>query len=121
MTKPQKIERGKKYTEELEKALIFLCECYVSARDSIACRELNGQTDEKYADLWMKFPMVQGSQNIFAIENISSLRTKLGNREANTMSLQQIFEKMHEGRYSEHDRQAQREEWHKKQLNTKPL
>ena len=42
--------------------------------------------------------MVQGSHNIFAVDKIASLRTPLGNREANTISFDSLFMIMHEGR-----------------------
>lgn len=94
-----------KYIKELEKALIFMCESYVAAKDSLAsCRENDdGQANNKYADLWFSFPVIQGSQNIWAIEKIASLRTERHNREANTISLEELFNEIHKGRFTKQE------------------
>lgn len=98
-------EKGKKidekeYIANLERALIFLCECYVSAKDMMAsCRENDdGSGNNKYADLWFSFPLIQGSQNTFSIDKIAQLRTINHNREANTMTMEEIFQRMHKNR-----------------------
>ncbi len=83
----------KEYIFELEKALMFLCECYENASDAVGCREEDGKTSEKYIDLWFHFPIIQGSANI-AVRQIADLRTRLGNREANKISMFDIYERI---------------------------
>jgi len=106
------------YIKNLERALIFMCESYMASKDMIAsCREDdNHEANEKYSDLWFNFPMIQGSQNLFAIQNIAELRTKLHNREANTMSFKQIFEQMHIGRKTKRELQDEMRETVSKSL-----
>ena len=92
------------YIRNLEIALIFLCECYTKAEEAVGCRETgNKSVSNKYSKLWFNFPMIQGSFNKFAISDIGSLRTILGNREENTMSFRDIFDKMHNGRITERE------------------
>lgn len=71
------------YAHELEKALIFMCECYKDARDMVAgCRQTDDkQTDDRYFGLYMAFPQIQGIDNLFAMEKIADLRSTLGNRD----------------------------------------
>ena len=83
----------KEYIFELEKALMFLCECYENANDAVSCREEDGKTSEKYIDLWFHFPIIQGGANI-AVKQIAELRTRLGNREANKISMFDIYERI---------------------------
>lgn len=91
-----------KYIKELELALIFMCDVYNTAKDSIAsCREGETSMSDKYMDLWFNFPMVQGTMNNIAINKIGNLRTKLGNRESNSMSLTEILEMMKKNRMTE--------------------
>lgn len=98
---PQKPEITiEQYTHELEKALIFMCECYKDARDMVAgCRETDDkQTDDRYFGLYMHFPQIQGIGNLFAMEKIADLRTRLGNREGNLMSMEDIYQRMKQNR-----------------------
>jgi len=88
----------KEYIQELEKVLIFMCDCYVQAKESVSCHETeDGRVDEKYMDLYMHFPMVQGEAS-FAVSKIAELRTPRGNKESYKMSMTEIFERMSEGR-----------------------
>jgi len=85
-----------KYIRELEKMLIFMCEVYISAKDMLATCRTNedGKTNEEYCNLWFSFPMIQGTMNNIAIQKIAKLRTEIGNREANEVSLQEILGEM---------------------------
>jgi hypothetical protein len=89
----------KQYIRELELSLIFMCDVYNSAKESLTtCREtIEKQNSDKY-DMWLHFPMIQGTQNGFAIQKIGDLRTNLGNKEENLMSFNDIFERIHIGR-----------------------
>lgn len=90
------------YIKNLEIALIFMCECYSKAEEAVGCREdKDGMASKKYIDLWFNFPMIQGSSNKFSIKKIGSLRTKLGNREENTISFNDIFLRLKVGRKTE--------------------
>lgn len=88
------------YAHELEKALIFMCECYKDARDMVAgCRQTDDkQTDDRYFGLYMAFPQIQGIDNLFAVEKIADLRSTLGNREGNLMSFDDIYQRMKQNR-----------------------
>lgn len=86
------------YIKELERALIFLCESYQAAKEAVQCRETtDGGASDKYTDLWFHFPIIQGNAGM-AVGWIATLRTQLGNREENKMSLAEIFERMHKTR-----------------------
>jgi len=94
----------KEYIRNLEIALIFMCECYSKAKEAVGCREgKNNSASNKYSDLWFNFPMIQGSSNIFTIDKIGSLRTLLGNREENTISFDDIFNRIKIGRKTERE------------------
>ena len=90
------------YIKELERALMFLCECYVKASDSVGCRTDENGPSKKYNDLWFNFPQIQGNAR-FAVDKIAELRTPLGNREENKMTMSDIFERMHNGRKTERE------------------
>ena len=93
------------YIKELELALLFVSDCYLQAKNSVcSCREGEGKADEKYADLWFHFPIIQGTGG-WAVEKIASLRTNLGNRESNKISLTELFERLRKGRKTERELQ----------------
>ena len=89
---------NKQYIKELEKALIFMCECYVEAKEAVTCHETeDGRTSDKYFELYLHFPMVQGEAS-FIVPKIAELRTPRGNKEDNLFSMTEIFERMLKGR-----------------------
>jgi hypothetical protein len=89
----------KDYIEELEKIVIFLCDVYTKGADSLAVQvDRNGETDDKWVGIYMSFPTIQGSDNRFAVRDIGNLREKRGNREAPTLSLRQLYERLKVGR-----------------------
>lgn len=95
ITKTPKELNTEDYIRELEVALIFMCGCYVSAKNAVSVREdSNGEVDDRYVDIMLAFPMIQGIQNLIAVTNIANLRTLRSNYEANSISLTEIYEIM---------------------------
>lgn len=89
----------KAYIEELEKIIIFLCDVYTKGADSLSCQtDDKGEVDEKWLNVFMSFPTIQGSQNRNAVRNIGKLRTQLLNREAPKISFEELFERLKTGR-----------------------
>ncbi len=90
----------KEYIAELEKALIFMCDVYTKGADSLAVQEGKGTggVDDKWMDIFMSFPTIQGTGNRIFVERIGNLRTIRLNREAPKMGFQQLFEHMKVGR-----------------------
>jgi len=90
----------KEYTEELEKIVIFLCDVYTKGQDSLACQTNKDgtQPDEKWLNVFMSFPTIQGSMNRIYVSRIGNLRTSLLNRESVSMSFEEVFEKLKIGR-----------------------
>lgn len=87
------------YIAELEKALIFMCDVYTKGADSLACQTNDkGEVDDKWWGIFVAFPTIQGTQNRIFVERIGALRTRLGNREAPSMSFEELYEKMKIGR-----------------------
>lgn len=89
---------SKEYTEELEKALIFMCDVYSTYQDSISCQENNGETDDKWVGVYMSLPTIQGTSNRIYVEKIGNLRTKLGNREAPQLTFEELYKVLKLGR-----------------------
>lgn len=89
----------KEYTEELEKIIIFLCDVYTKGADSLNCQtDSKGEVDDKWMNVYMSFPTIQGTGNRIAVRNIGNLRTRLLNREAPKISFQDLFERLKIGR-----------------------
>jgi hypothetical protein len=79
------------YIEELEKALIFMCDVYSKGADSLGCQTDNdGQANEKWLGIYMSFPTIQGTTNRFAVKRIGNLRTHHLNREAPRISFDEL-------------------------------
>lgn len=91
----------KEYTAELEKIIIFLCDVYTKGQDSMACQtDESGKVNDKWADIYMSFPTIQGSSNRIAVSKIGSLRNNLLNREAPKISLPDLYDRLEKGRRS---------------------
>lgn len=89
----------KEYIAELEKIVIFLCDVYTKGADSLACQTNDkGQVDDKWADIFMSFPTIQGTGNRIYVKKIGKLRTRLRNREAVKLSFKDLFERLKAGR-----------------------
>lgn len=87
------------YTKELEKIVIFLCDVYAKGQDSLTCQtDDSGQVDEKWMDIFMAFPTIQGGINRAFAQRIGNLRTRLSNRESVKLSFKELFEKLKVGR-----------------------
>lgn len=82
------------YIFELEKALIFMCDIYNQAYNSLA-RYKETESDEmndKYIDLWLTFPMIQGTTAQCAVSRISELRDVRSNYVRPSISLETLYE-----------------------------
>ncbi len=89
----------KQYIDELEKVIIFLCDVYSKAADSLAVQtDKNGEVDDKWLGVYMSFPTIQGTANRIAVDKIGALRDRRLNREAPKLSLQQLYERLKSGR-----------------------
>lgn len=89
----------KEYTEELERIVIFMCDVYSKGQDSLACQTTpEGEVDDKWINIFMSFPTIQGSGNRIYVDRIGKLRTNLHNREAINLSFQELYEKLRIGR-----------------------
>lgn len=92
----------KEYIAELEKIIIFMCDVYSKGADSLACQvDRNHEADEKWAGIFMSFPTIQGTANRIYVDKIGKLRERNLNREAPTLSFQQLYERLKEGRREE--------------------
>ncbi len=99
MTTPKPTADPEIYIKELEKAIIFLCDVYTKGQDSLACQTNDrGEVDDKWLNIFMSFPTIQGSPNRMYVKRIGELRTQLGNREAIGMSFKDLYERMSVGR-----------------------
>jgi hypothetical protein len=89
----------KEYIAELEKIVIFLCDVYTKGADSLACQTNDkGETDDKWLNVFMSFPTIQGTGNRIYVDKIGKLRTRLSNREAVKMSFQDLYNRLKVGR-----------------------
>lgn len=89
----------KEYIAELEKVVIFLCDVYSKGADSLAVQvDKNGETDDKWMNVYMSFPTIQGSLNRIYVDKIGRLRERRGNREAVNLTFQQLYERIKTGR-----------------------
>jgi hypothetical protein len=89
----------KEYIAELEKVVIFLCDVYSKGAESLSCQtSSNGQVDEKWLNIFMSFPTIQGGINRIFVERIGKLRTNLHNREAIKMSFEDLYNRIKIGR-----------------------
>ena len=89
----------KEYIAELEKVIIFLCDVYTKGADSLAPQtDATGEIDEKWLNVYMSFPTIQGTHNRHAVRNIGNLRTSLLNREAVKLSFDDLYERIKVGR-----------------------
>lgn len=85
----------KEYIAELEKIVIFLCDVYSKGADSLACQvNSDGQANDKWAEIYMSFPTIQGTGNRMAINRIAKLRNHMLNREAPRISFQELYERL---------------------------
>lgn len=90
----------KEYIDELEKTVIFLADVYSKGYESLGCQtDAKGKADDKWVDIFMFFPTIQGSMNRIWVERIGNLRTKaLHNREATRMGFKELYERISENR-----------------------
>ena len=89
----------KEYIEELEKIVIFLCDVYSKGADSLAVQvDKNGNTDDKWMNVFMSFPTIQGTMNRIYVERIGNLRERRGNREAVGLTFQELYQRIKTGR-----------------------
>lgn len=89
----------KEYIAELEKVIIFLCDVYTKGQDSLGVQENGTNTpDDKWLNIFMSFPTIQGTANRIYVSKIGNLRTRLKNREAVKLSFQELYEKIKHGR-----------------------
>ncbi len=90
---------NEKYTRELEKLVIFLCDTYTVGQESLTCQETDdGRTDDDWAKVFMAFPTIQGFSNRNYVRKIGNLRTMRLNRETAEMTLKEVYEKLKVGR-----------------------
>lgn len=89
----------KQYIQELEKVIIFLCDVYTKGADCLGVQvDDSGEVNDKWMGIYMAFPTIQGTANRFAVRDIGKLRDKRLNREAPTLSFQQLYERIKAGR-----------------------
>lgn len=90
---------NREYAEELEKIIIFLCDVYTKGADSLACQENDkGEVDDKWMNVFMTFPTIQGMENRIYVEKIGKLRTLRSNREAPKIGFKELYENIKSGR-----------------------
>ncbi len=90
---------NEEYTRELEKIVIFLCDVYTKGADSLAVQtDKNGEVDEKWMNVYMSFPTIQGTGNRIYVDKIGRLRDRRLNREAPSLSFQELYERLKVGR-----------------------
>lgn len=88
-----------KYIRDLEKIIIFLCDTYTAGQDSLTCQTTeNGQVDDKWANIYMMFPTIQGFSNRNYVRKIGNLRTKHLNRESIGITFEELYKKLKQGR-----------------------
>lgn len=98
-THPEPNLSDQEYISELEKTVIFLCDVYAKGKDSLTCQTTDkGEVDDKWMNVFMSFPTIQGTSNRIYVERIGKLRTRLGNREAVKLSFQELYEILKVGR-----------------------
>lgn len=89
----------KEYIRELEKIVIFLCDVYAKGADSLSVQtDTNGDVDKKWMNIYMSFPTIQGTANRIFVSKIGRLRDRRLNREAPTLSFQQLYQRLEAGR-----------------------
>lgn len=89
----------KEYITELEKIVIFMCDVYTKGSDSLTCQTDNkGGVDDKWSNIFMAFPTIQGTNNRIHVRKIGNLRTRLLNREAVKLSFEELYERLKVGR-----------------------
>lgn len=87
------------YIAELEKLVIWLAGAYTAGYESVSCREDGkGGVDDRYMDIFMTYPTIQGTQNRIFVRRLGNLRTKRHNHEAPNATWEQIFERISAGR-----------------------
>lgn len=87
------------YTAELERIVIFLAGAYTAGYDSVRVHEDgNGNIDERYMNILMAYPIIQGTGNRIFVERIGNLRNVRLNREAPQATWEQVFERISKGR-----------------------
>lgn len=96
---------NEEYTRELERIVIFMCDVYSKGSDSLAVQvDKNGETDEKWMNVYMAFPTIQGTMNRIYVDRIGALRERRGNREAPALSFEQLYERLKVGRKVNRDK-----------------
>jgi len=87
------------YIAELEKLVIFLAGAYTAGYESVSCREDGkGGVDDRFMNILMTYPTIQGTANRIFVRRIGNLRTRLHNQEAPAASWEDIFERISKGR-----------------------
>jgi len=90
---------NEEYIADLEKIIIFLCDVYSKGADSLAVQaDKNGEVDEKWMNVYMSFPTIQGTINRIYVDRIGALRDRLGNREAPSLSFADLYKRLEQGR-----------------------
>lgn len=91
-----------KYIEELEKLVIFLAGAYTAGYKSVAVREDGkGGVDDRFMDILMTYPTIQGTANRIFVERIGNLRTTRHNQEAPSATWDEILARISKGREEE--------------------
>lgn len=89
----------KEYIAELEKIVIFLAGAYTAGAESVSCREDGkGGVDNRFMDILMTYPTIQGTANRIFVKRIGNLRTIRSNHEAPGTTWERIFERISKGR-----------------------
>lgn len=92
MSKPMTDEE---YIVELEKLVIWLAGAYTAGYDSVSCREDGkGGVDDRFMDILMTYPTIQGTANRIFVRRVGNLRTRHHNQEAPNATWDQIFERI---------------------------
>lgn len=87
------------YIAELERLVIFLAGAYTAGAKSVAVREKpGGGVDERYMDILMSYPTIQGTGNRIFVERIGNLRNVRLNQEAPKHTWEEIFKRISKGR-----------------------
>lgn len=99
MPKPDNTLDNEQYIAELEKLVIWLAGAYTAGYESVSCREDGkGGVDDRFMNILMTYPTIQGTENRIFVKRIGSLRTKRHNQEAPGATWNQIFERISKGR-----------------------
>lgn len=91
--------KDEEYIKELEKIVIFLAGAYTAGADAVGVREVDqGGVDERYMNILMAYPTIQGTGNRIFVERIGNLRNMRLNREAPSATWEQVFERLSKNR-----------------------